>query len=113
MGGIADWCPGEPSCCSSACTKAAGRRTIDSRPHAALYCTILESAWKSHAPLDAAPECRMDADEWHRVLRPPPPESWAGPSVACRSAVSSLSGRSEWLAPAAGRVDLRRVIVCR
>src|SRR5450759_1968879 len=41
---------------------------------AASCCTLLhypESAWKSHAPLDAAPECRVDADEWHRVLRPP------------------------------------------
>ena len=36
-----------------------------------------------------------------------------GRFAACRSAVPSLSGRSEWLAPAAGRVDLRRVIVCR
>src|ERR1017187_964793 len=50
-------------------------------------CTVLESAWKSHAPWDAAQKYRMDADEWlggprarnpGRTLPPPPSAAASG-----------------------------------
>ena len=67
-GVLFDGYPSEPPRCRGALLRqfrmhhSSGWRAIDSRPHTALQCTLLKSAWGSHAPRDAALECRIDAD---------------------------------------------------
>src|ERR1039458_5118060 len=62
-------------------------------------CTVLESAWKSHAPWDAAQKYRMDADEW--LVGP-------GPRIADRTFPASRSATaSGWLASAMRRLESR------
>src|SRR5450756_2034182 len=65
---------GVPESLLAAVPHAPKQRSANNR-FAASCCTLLPYpgiGLEIARTLDTAPECRMDADEWHRVLRPPP-----------------------------------------